>query len=88
VLAHRLICLLSRGSWVRVPGGAPLSIYDWGFAIYDLPRVLNLEQLCELLEKNRAAASAHVKEFSIGGQHFAFNSQPAIMGVVNLSADA
>jgi dihydropteroate synthase len=50
--------------------------------------VLNLEQLSELLEKNRAAASARVKEFSIGGKHFSFNSAPAIMGVVNLSPDS
>jgi dihydropteroate synthase len=50
--------------------------------------MLKLEQLAELLEKNRAAASAHVKEFSIGGRKFNFNSQPAVMGVVNLSADS
>ena len=50
--------------------------------------MLGLEQLAELLEKNRAAAKARVKEFSIGGKHFAFNSQPAIMGVINLSADS
>jgi len=48
--------------------------------------VLNLEQLAELLEKNRAAAAAGVKEFAIGGRPFAFNTQPAIMGVINLSA--
>jgi dihydropteroate synthase len=50
--------------------------------------VLNLEKLAELLEKNRAAASARVAEFSIGGKQFKFNSQPGIMGVVNLSADS
>jgi dihydropteroate synthase len=50
--------------------------------------VLNLEQLAELLDKNRAAASARVKEFSVGGKLFNFNSSPAIMGVVNLSADS
>jgi len=50
--------------------------------------VLNLEQLAELLEKNRAAASVRVKEFSVGGKPFAFNSQSAIMGVLNLSADS
>ena len=50
--------------------------------------MLNLEQLAELLEKNRAAASARVKEFSIGGREFNFNSQPAVMGVVNLSPDS
>jgi dihydropteroate synthase len=50
--------------------------------------MLGLEQLAELLEKNRAAAGARVKEFSIGGKAFAFNSRPAIMGVINLSADS
>ena len=50
--------------------------------------MLNLEQLAELLEKNRAAASARVRNFSIGGKKFNFNSQPAVMGVVNLSADS
>ena len=50
--------------------------------------MLKLEHLSELLEKNRAAAATRVKEFSIGGKKFNFNSQPAIMGVVNLSADS
>jgi len=50
--------------------------------------MLSLEQLAGLLEQNRAAASARVKEFSLGGKKFAFNSSPAIMGVVNLSADS
>jgi dihydropteroate synthase len=50
--------------------------------------VLKLEQLAELLEKNRHAASVRVKEFSIGGKKFNFNSQPAIMGVINLSTDS
>ncbi len=50
--------------------------------------MLKLEQLADLLDKNRAAASARVKEFSIGGRSFAFNSHPAILGVINLSADS
>ncbi|PWU15937.1 MAG: dihydropteroate synthase [Verrucomicrobia bacterium] len=50
--------------------------------------MLTLEYLAELLEKNRAAAQARVQEFPIGGKHFAFNSKPAIMGVVNLSPDS
>jgi dihydropteroate synthase len=60
------------------------------FTIYDLRfvRVLDLEKLSELLEKNRDAANARVKEFSIGGKQFDFNSRPAIMGVINLSADS
>ena len=50
--------------------------------------MLKLEDLAELLEKHRAAASARVKTFTIGGKKFDFNSQPAVMGVINLSADS
>ena len=50
--------------------------------------MLSLEQLAELLEKHRDDASARVREFSIGGKKFRFNSQPAVMGVINLSADS
>jgi dihydropteroate synthase len=50
--------------------------------------MLRLEDLAELLDQNRAAAPARVKEFSIGGTAFAFNTRPAIMGVVNLSPDS
>jgi dihydropteroate synthase len=50
--------------------------------------MLTLEKISELLTQNRLAANARVREFSIGGKKFNFNSQPAIMGVVNLSADS
>jgi dihydropteroate synthase len=50
--------------------------------------MLQLEQLAELLEKDRAAAQSRVREFSIGGRAFNFNSEPAIMGVLNLSPDS
>ena len=50
--------------------------------------MLTLEQLAGLLDKHRAAAAARVQEFSLGGKKFNFNSRPAIMGVVNLSADS
>ena len=43
------------------------------------PAVLNLEQLAELLESNRAAASARAKEFAIGGQPPASTPQPATL---------
>jgi dihydropteroate synthase len=56
---------------------------DLGF-----PGMLRLEDLAELLEKNRDAAAARVKEFSIGGVKFNFNSRPALMGAVNLSPDS
>ena len=53
--------------------------------------MLTLEHLSELLANNRSAAAARVKEFSIGDKSFHFyapNFRPAIMGVVNLSADS
>ena len=50
--------------------------------------MLTLEYLAELAEKNRAAAHARVKEFSLAGTPFAFNSNPALMGVINLSPDS
>lgn len=50
--------------------------------------MLTLEHLAALLAENRAAASVRVKEFSVGGKKFNFNSQPAVMGVINLSADS
>src|SRR6185436_17089974 len=50
--------------------------------------MLSLEYLADLLERNRAAAHAQVREFSIGARQFRFNSQPAVMGVINLSPDS
>ncbi len=50
--------------------------------------MLTLELLAGLLENHRAAAAAPVQEFSLGGKKLKFNSRPAIMGVVNLSADS
>jgi dihydropteroate synthase len=50
--------------------------------------MLSLEQLAGILESHREAAAAKAREFSIGGRFFAFNSAPAIMGVVNLSPDS
>jgi dihydropteroate synthase len=50
--------------------------------------MLTLEKLSALLAQNGGAASASVKEFSLAGEHFAFNSDPAIMGVINLSPDS
>lgn len=50
--------------------------------------MLTLEHLAGLVEQNHAAASPRVREFSIGGQKFHFNLRPAVLGVVNLSADS
>jgi dihydropteroate synthase len=50
--------------------------------------MLSLEYLAELLEKNRATSPVKVAEFSLGERFFAFNSGPAIMGVINLSPDS
>jgi len=50
--------------------------------------MLSLEHLAELLESHRAVANAPIREFSLGGRPFPFATRPAIMGVVNLSADS
>src|ERR1041385_7292613 len=50
--------------------------------------MLTLENLAVLLESAREAAKVRVREFSLDGTPFAFNSRPAIMGVVNLSPDS
>jgi dihydropteroate synthase len=50
--------------------------------------MLTLEYLSELLERNHATTASQVAEFSLGGKPFAFNSRPAIMGVINLSPDS
>ncbi len=50
--------------------------------------MITLENLAELVESNRPAAKAQVKEFSIGGRKFPFNSEPAVMGVINLSSQS
>src|SRR5437762_1565618 len=53
-----------------------------------LALMLTLEDLAALLDANRAAARAQVKEFTITNQHFGFNSGPSLMGVINLSPDS
>jgi len=65
----------------------PQSVCENLILAYDSP-MLSLEQLGELAAKNQAVAAARVKEFTLGGQTFDFNTRPAIMGVVNLSADS
>ena len=50
--------------------------------------MLKFEDLAALLENNGEAARARVKEFALDGKSFAFNSEPAIMGVINLSPDS
>jgi dihydropteroate synthase len=50
--------------------------------------MLTLEFLAQLAEAHRDALSARVREFSIDGESFRFNSEPALMGVINLSPDS
>lgn len=50
--------------------------------------MLTLETLVDLVERHRQAAQAQVSDFALDGRHFPFNSQPAIMGVINLSPDS
>jgi dihydropteroate synthase len=50
--------------------------------------MLTLEVLRQLADQHANALAARVAEFDIAGEHFPFNSRPALMGVVNLSADS
>ena len=50
--------------------------------------MLTLEDLAALHEAHRAAVSVRVKEFALRGKQLYFNTHPAIMGVINLSADS
>jgi len=50
--------------------------------------MLNLEQLACLAAEHVGELQAQVAGFEIGGQVFDFNAGPAVMGVVNLSADS
>jgi dihydropteroate synthase len=74
--------------------GAHGGLASAGFNVCEIPipayasRMLTLEHLAALVENNRAAAAARVREFSLAGKPFPFNSRPAILGVVNLSADS
>jgi dihydropteroate synthase len=53
-----------------------------------LASVLTLESLAEFFEPHRNDAREAVREFSLDEHLFAFNSRPAIMGVINLSPDS
>jgi dihydropteroate synthase len=50
--------------------------------------MLSFEHLVDLAAKYPDALHAPVAEFLIKGRAFPFNSRPAIMGVINLSADS
>ena len=50
--------------------------------------MLTLESLAELATVHGSSLKAKVREFSIAGKVFPFNARPAIMGVINLSADS
>ncbi len=62
------------------------------YSVYSVVHIgiemLTLETLAELADRNRDALKANVREFAIGGELFAWNSRPAVMGVINLSADS
>ncbi|NES21209.1 MAG: dihydropteroate synthase [Symploca sp. SIO3E6] len=50
--------------------------------------MLTLEHLYEIHQQYQDDLKVKVEEFTLGEQHFAFNSQKAILGVVNLSSDS
>ena len=50
--------------------------------------MLDLAYLRDLHDRFAPQFSAVVKEFTLGSKQFKFNSRPAVMGVINLSADS
>lgn len=50
--------------------------------------MLRLEDLAEIASRYAAQLSCPVAEFSLGNRVFAFNSRPAILGVINLSPES
>ena len=50
--------------------------------------MLSFKYLQEIYNKYQDSFDAEVAEFSLGNKHFNFNSQPAILGVINLSTDS
>ena len=50
--------------------------------------MLTIEHLAALVDAHRNEASARVKEFELAGREFRFNSEPFLMGVINLSGDS
>lgn len=50
--------------------------------------MLNLEDLSAIHEQHKDAIKAKVEEFSIGNKQFNFNTEKAILGVINLSNDS
>jgi dihydropteroate synthase len=50
--------------------------------------MLQLQNLAALHETHAEASRAKVREFALGPRFFPFNTDPAIMGVVNLSRDS
>ncbi|MSU36811.1 MAG: dihydropteroate synthase [Pedosphaera sp.] len=50
--------------------------------------MLRLEDLAEIASRHAALLSCPVAEFSLGSRVFAFNSRPAILGVINLSPES
>lgn len=50
--------------------------------------MLTLEHLADLVDQHREDLRKPVREFNIGPRHFHFSRQPAVMGVINLSADS
>ena len=50
--------------------------------------MLHIEDLAKLWEAHGTKAPVQVREFSLRGTKFDFNSRPSIMGVINLSPDS
>lgn len=50
--------------------------------------MLTLADIYEVYDKHKDEYNTEVEEFTIGSKKFNFNSQTAILGIVNLSTDS
>lgn len=76
-----------RSSRVVVFIPAQPAVWSAGFSAYTRA-MLRLEDLAELATRHAGELHHPVREFAVGGLTFEWNRRPALMGVVNLSADS
>ncbi|NET44352.1 MAG: dihydropteroate synthase [Okeania sp. SIO2B3] len=50
--------------------------------------MLTLADICEVYDKHQDDYNTQVEEFTIGNKKFNFNSQTALLGIINLSTDS
>lgn len=50
--------------------------------------MFGLDDICEMFSEHKDEYNTEVPGFALGGRHFNFNSEPALLGIVNMSTDS